>query len=293
MTVENLTVSGDPAFGPAAPIATPIQLPPGQTASFQIAFTPQTGQSAQGTLTLGQGAIHRSFTLKGGGLDPALPSASIVLASSLGASAQQNSVSITLASASQVVGNGTLHMDFHSSVSGVTDDPAIRFLSGPKRDATVTIAAGDSTAKFGGQPNIAFQTGTTAGTIVVTLTLPSGTQQTSLTVAPSPISFDLNTAIRKVGELDVSLAGFDNTYSASQLAFTFYDAKGGTLQPGVIRVDATDDFRQYFASPPAGGTFALLAKFLVTGDTSQIASVDVQIFNSAGNTTVQKTAIGN
>ncbi|HYL34829.1 MAG TPA: hypothetical protein VEV17_02825, partial [Bryobacteraceae bacterium] len=257
--------------------------------SFQVAFSPQSGQPAQGILTVDK----RSFILTGNGLNPSLPSAAIVLASTLGASVQQNSVSVTLASASQLSGTGTLVMHFQSSVPGVTDDPAIRFLSGPKRAATLTISTGDSAAKFGGQSSIAFQTGSTSGTIVFTLTLGNATQQSNLVISPAPVSFDMSTSIRKVGELDVSLTGFDNTYSASQLAFTFYDPKGGIVQPGVIHVDAAADFRQYFAAASTGGMFGLLARFPVTGDTSQIASVDVQITNSAGATTAQKIPIGN
>ena len=68
-------------------------------------------------------------------------------------------------------------MEFHPSITGVTDDPAIQFLSGPKRAATVTINSGESIARFGTQTDYAFQTGTTAGTILFTLKLPNDTEQ--------------------------------------------------------------------------------------------------------------------
>ncbi len=197
----------------------------------------------------------RSFNLKGLGLDPPLPGASITLASTIGASAQQNSVSIALATASQVGGTGTLTMEFQSAVAGVTDDPAIQFLSGPKRTATVTISAGDSAAKFGSQSSIAFQTGTTAGTILFTLKLPNSTQQATLNITPAPVKIDRATGVRRIDALDVSLIGFDNTYSASQLAFTFYNTAGQALQPGAMRVDATSSFRNYFSSTSTGGAF--------------------------------------
>jgi hypothetical protein len=288
LNIATLSVSGTGFRGPIG-LTQPVSLAPGQTVSFQVAFEPQTGPPAQGRLNVDR----RSFNLTGLGLDPPLPGASITLASTLGASGQQNSLSIPLASVSQVNGNGTLTMAFKSSVTGVADDAAIQFLSGPKRAATVTISAGDSAAKFGTQSSIAFQTGATAGTITFTLTLPGGTQQSSLTIAPSPISVDTATSIRKLGELDVSLTGMDNTYTASQLSFTFYDSKGAAVQPGAIRVDATSSFQQYFAASPVGGLFALLAKFPVTGDTSQVAAVDVQVTSSAGVTTAQKIPIGN
>ncbi len=282
LTVATLSVSGTAFRGPIN-LAAPVQLSPGQTATFQVAFEPQNGQAAQGTLSVDK----RVFNLTGQGLDPPLPGASILLASTLGASAQQNSVSIPLASASQVSGTGTLTMEFQSAVAGVTDDPAIQFLSGPKRIASVTIAPGDSTAKFGGQSSIAFQTGTTAGVIVFTLKLSNATQQASLHVAPAPPSVQTATGVRRIDAMDVSLSGFDNTYSASQLSFTFYNQSGQVMQPGAIHVDAGASFRNYFSATTAGGAFALLATFPVFGDTMQIAAVDVQITNSAGVTTAQ------
>lgn len=285
ITVGALAVSGPGFRGPTGASA-PIQLAPGQSASFQVAFEPQSGQPAQGTLTVDQ----RSFKLTGLGLDPPLPGASIVFGSSTGVSAQQNSVSIPLASASPVSGTGTLTMEFHSSVTGVTDDAAIHFLPEPKRVATVTISVGDTAAKFGTQSSILFQTGTTAGTIVFKLTLPNGAQQASLTIAPASINFDLAHGVRRVNDLDVSITGFDNTYSASQLAFTFYDKSGATMQPGVIRVDATSDFRLYFNSSQTGGAFGLLATFPVSGDATQVAGVDVQITNSVGVAKTQRIA---
>lgn len=283
ITVPVVTVTGTGFRGPIGATA-PITLAAGQSLSFQIAFEPQSSQPLKGTLIVDQ----RSFVLTGLGLDPPLPGASIVLGSQTPASSQQISVSIPLTSTSAVSGSGTLTMDFHPSVPGVADDPTIRFLTGAKRNATVNISTGDTIAKFGTQSSIAFQTGTTAGTIVFTLTLPSSTQQLSLLITPQAINFDSATGVRRVNDLDVSLTGFDNTYSASQLAFTFYDKKGATMQPGVIRVDASSDFRLYFASSQVGGAFALLASFPVSGDATQVGSVDVQLANSVGMTKTQR-----
>ena len=283
ITVGALAVSGTGFRGPIGATA-PLQIASGQSISFQVAFEPQVGQPAQGTLAVDQ----RSFVLTGQGLDPPLPTASIQLGSAAGVSAQQNNISIPLASPSKVSGTGTLTMVFNSSVPSVGDDAAIQFLSGPKRAATVTIAAGDTVAKFGTQSSIAFQTGSTAGTIVFTLNLPNATQQISLPIAPAAIILDTAHAVRRVGNLDVSMTGLDNTYSASQLAFTFYDKNGSTMQPGVIRVDVTSDFRLYFAASQVGGQFALLATFPVIGDVNVVAGFDVQITNSTGATKTQK-----
>lgn len=286
ISVSILSISGTGFSGPIG-LKAPIQLVPGQSASFQVTFQPQSGQQMQGMLTVDQ----RSFKLTGVGLSQPLPTASIVFASTLGASAQQNSLTISLASASPVGGTGTLTLAFQPA-AGLPDDPAIGFLSGPPRIATVTIAAGDTVGKFDGQSNIQFQTGTTAGTIVFTLNLQGSTQQASLEITPSPVILDVATSVRRFGEVDVSLAGFDNTYSASQLAFTFYNLKGAVMS-SPISVDVTPAFHQYFATTTVGGEFAMLATFPVQGDTTQIGAVDVQITNSAGVTTANHISIGN
>jgi len=159
----------------------------------------------------------------------------------------------------------------------------------------VSIAVGDTTAKFtGNQGDLMFQTGTTAGTISFDLTLngsPAG--HATLTISRAAVDIRSATSVRRLGELDVSVTAFDNTYSASGLAFTFFDKSGATMQPGVIRVDASSDFRLYFGSTKAGGMFGMLATFPVTGDTSKIASVTVAITNSIGITTKDHIAIGN
>jgi hypothetical protein len=307
VNVNALSVTGAGFKGPIG-AAAPIPIAPGQTISFQVEFLPTSGQASQGTLVIDQ----RSFVLTGQGLSPPLPAASIVFGSSVGQSLQQNNVSIPLAAAAQVSGTGTLTMTFQSTVQGHSDDPAIQFLSGPLRQATVSISPGDTTAMFdGNQSNSVFQTGATAGTITFTLTLngnPTPAAQATLTIGPAPVSFASATSIRLLGstinngepagvpvggEVDISISASDNTYSASELAFTFFDRKGATMQPGVIRVDATSNFQSYFNSTTTGGAFGLLAKFAVTGDVTQIISTDIAITNSAGVTTTQHILIGN
>ena len=289
VTVGSVAVSGS-GFT-LSPLTLPAQIASGQSLPFQVTFTPLSGALVEGTLTVDA----RTFSLKGQGLAPPLPAASIVLASTLGASAQQNSVSIQLAPASAVSGTGTLALAFQSSVAGVSDDPAIQFLSGPQRIATVTISPGDTTAKIGGQSSIAFQTGTTAGTITFTLTLNNTTQHATLTIPHAPINLDEDTfsAVRLYGSLNVSFGGFDNTYSASQLAFTFYDLNGKVLPQGAIDVDAAGAFKQYFNTTQAGGTFQVLAEFPVTGSTALIGYVTAQITNSEGASTAQQIPFGN
>ena len=155
---------------------------------------------------------------------------------------------------------------------------------------------GSSTLQIAGQNSAAFQTGTTAGTITFTLTLTNeATQQATLTIPPSPVNLDEDTftAVRLYGSLNVSFGGFDNTYSASQLAFTFYDTAGLPLPQGAMGVNAASAFHTYFSTSTAGGTFQVLAVFPVTGSTTLIGFVTAQITNSQGTSTALKIPFGN
>src|SRR5262249_27510642 len=73
ITFAALPVPGAAFRGPIGATA-PIQLAAGQAASFQVAFSPQSGQATQGSLAVDK----RTFVLKGQGLNPPLPKASIV-----------------------------------------------------------------------------------------------------------------------------------------------------------------------------------------------------------------------
>jgi hypothetical protein len=276
VSIGAIVIAGE-AFHGSSGISFPLTLAAGGSYSLPITFAPQVGGPANGTLTVDQ----RTFNLTGLGLLPALPKGTIMLSSATAASAQQMKVSIALASAAKVAGTGILTMQF-LPIAGLSDDAAIQFLSGAKRAATVTIAAGDSIAKFGGQPDFAFQTGTTAGSIVFTLTLSNSSDQYTLPVVPAVAGIDTATGERRVNDLDVNIAGFDNTHSISQLGFTFYDTKGNVVQPGLIRVVSPPEFKQYFAANLAGGMFTMRASFPVTGEASQISGVDVKVTNSAG-----------
>jgi hypothetical protein len=281
VTVAQISVAGGGFKGPLG-ITTPLTLSPGQAASFQIVFAPTAGATYTGTLTIDQ----RTFNLKGLGLDPPLPAALMVFPATSVSSGTQTSVSIQLASAAQIAGSGTLSMVFEPSVAGVKDDPAIQFLTGPPRAATVTVAAGSTVGMFGSESSLSFQTGSTAGTIVFTLQWGNRTQTASLTIAPAQVYLDTTTGELEAGSVIVGLVGYDNTYSASQLQFTFFDTTGKALPPGLISVDVTQDFKSYFATTVAGGSFQLRAQFLVSGDSVVLGSVNVYITNSVGVTSV-------
>jgi hypothetical protein len=97
-------------------------------------------------------------------------------------------------------------------------------------------------------------------------------------------------AVRQPPNLVLTLTGFDNTYSAGQLSFTFYDTSGKILTPTALAVNATSAFHQYFfGTTQVGGAFSLQATFPVTGDATQVGSVAVTLANSAGPTSTTQT----
>lgn len=292
VTVNSVSVSGA-GFSLVPGLTLPIQIAPGQTNSFQVSFAPEAGTPYQGTLSVD----GRTFSLIGQGLAPTLPSASLVFGPGTVASGQTNNISIPLGAASQTAGTGTLKMSFQPSVAGASqaNDPAIQFFPVPAYVETVTIAQGATTALIDGQSSMQFQTGTTAGTITFTLTLDNNApQQTTLTIPPAVVTLDQITAVRLPAEIDVSVQGFDNTYSASQMTFTFFDLNSNALPGGAINVDASSEFQPYFSTTQYGGMFQLLLQFPVSGNINEIGYVSVGITNSVGTTTTaQPVAITN
>jgi hypothetical protein len=267
------------------PSSAPASVSAGTSTSFKISFLPPTGQAFRGALAVGT----RSFTLTGQGITPPAVSASIAVNGGAAVtSAQQVEITIPLGSAAQAIDTGTLTVQFRPNAIGATDDPAISFTTLPARSATVSITPGDTTARIRGNPSIFLQTGTTAGSIVLTLQLSASGSQITIPIAPLAISIDTVAGLASTSELTISITGFDNTHSAAQLAFTFYDVNNNKVSPGTINVDAGTMFQTYFASGVDGGAFALNASFPVTGNVTLISTAQVGLTNSAGTTQTER-----
>ena len=112
--------------------------------------------------------------------------------------------------------------------------------------------------------------------------------QQSVTILPAVVGVTAVQGVRSPGTVEVDLTGFDNTRTAGQLQFTFYDAAGNPVAPPV-QANGSSVFAAYFQSS-AGGTFALKAVFPVLGDTGQIAAFQTVVTNSAGASTTPLTS---
>ncbi|HEX7362190.1 MAG TPA: choice-of-anchor D domain-containing protein [Bryobacteraceae bacterium] len=297
VSISKLDVSGSGFTATGMP-SLPVTIPPAadpndcQTGAgpvdFDLEFTAAGVGNSSGTLTIGT----RTIPLTAQTVAPPLSGVSFQLSEEPLTSDQQPNLTLQLASPSQGTHDGTLTMTFQPSVQSVGDDPAVRFLATNGRQLNVEFATGSQTGTYNNQSAIAFQTGTTAGTLTFTLSVAGiqvGTK--SFDISPEKVHIASATATLSSPNIVVTINGYDNTYSVGQLSFTFYDTKGNVIAPGAIAVDASSDFHQYFfTNNKAGGAFALQASFpVLNGDASGVGSVSVTLNNSEGSVTTKLT----
>ncbi len=286
VSVPTITAIGN-GFSISGAPALPVSIAPGNSITFQLVFTPTQTGTFIGTLAIGT----RTFAITAQGINSQVPATSFTLDVSPLVSSKQVHLSIQLAAASPVDAIGTLTMTFTPLVGGIADDPAIHFVATSGRQLQVTIARGSQTATYNGDSALTFQSGTTAGTLSFTLSLPNTADYTqSFTIAPTAVQIISSTAVRQAPNLVVTVTGFDNTYSAGQMTFNFLDSNGKTLTPNAVTIDASAKFHSYFfPSSSVGGAFSVQASFPVVGDVTTVASVAMSIANTAGPTTLTST----
>ena len=286
VTVPTLAVTGT-GFSLSGAPNLPATIQPGSSITFQVTFSASGSGKYTGTLAIGS----RSFLLAGLSVASPLPGFSFQLSQQPLTSQQQVNLTIQFSAPSAVSAVGELSMSFAPSIADVTDDPAVVFPITNGRQLQVNVAAGSQTATYNGQPAITFQTGTTAGTITFTVTFPNTAPfSQSYTISPAQVQIVSAKAVRQAPNLVVTVDGFDNTYSTGQMSFLFYDTSGNLLTPSGVPVDARSSFHQYFFTKnQAGGAFAMQASFPVTGDVTQVGSVEVKMTNSAGDASTTQT----
>jgi hypothetical protein len=276
VAIRTTRVSGTGFSSSALPPS--AELAPGAAISFSVRFEPGNAGVFTGSLMID----GREVRLTGAASEPPFTRPAVVLESFAAESAKQGRVAVRFASPSRASGTGRLLITFQPA-STVDNDTGILFPATGGRSIPLTVAAGDSEAKFGEAALAVFQTGTTAGTIILTAEIGGFTEQTSIVIPPSPVKFDQSVAARSGNSLEVKLIGFDNTQTSGEVVFTFYDRGGKPVQPGAIRANVREDFKRYFDAAKLGGTFSLRATFPVAGNVADIDSVEVEFANSAGS----------
>jgi hypothetical protein len=176
----------------------------------------------------------------------------------------------------RAAGVAAISIEFTPLVAGA-EDPAVFFLAGSSRAIQVPVKIGERSV-----PDTIFQSGTTAGRLTLRVQVGGQVLERQVEVAPAPVSIDRVTASRTGIGVQVDIAGFDNTRTASTVAFRFYDAAGKLLGEGPVTANVSGAFAQYFQESTVGGMFLLRASFPVAGDSSQVRAVEVEATNSAG-----------
>jgi hypothetical protein len=279
--VSRATVTG-PAF--TFPNGTPTPyLQPGQSVHFTVSFHPGSSGIFQERLVIDS----RTFQLTGSAYDPPLPRPTLVVETPALRSGDQGSISIRLAEKAAIRASGKVRLELRPDGKVQDNDSAARFLTG-SREVAFQIAPEDTVVSFAGQTTLGFQAGTTAGTLVFTLEAGGFTDQVVVGIGAEGARIDKASAVRRTGNLDVQISAFDNTRTVSDMNFTFYTTAGQPLAGMPIRVPVSRDFERWWQESKLGGIFGFRASFPVTGDATQIGSVEVEIINSVGASRTQR-----
>ena len=276
--------------------ALPTNLNAGGSLTFSVSFVPNTTGNLTATLLVNS----IGFTLSGTGTQPAaLPAYQFQGPSGTQPAAQQPSIGLTLSTGYPLALQGALTLTFTSAV--FTDDPAIQFAAGG-RTVKFSIPANSTQAVFtGGSTTMPIQTGTTAGTIVIT---PSFATQSGFALTPdSPPALTLNIA-RSIAQLTnqsvtaetttsftVLLSGYSTTRALTQLTVQINPKAGATFSTTSLTINVASTASSWFQSLTSqayGGGFSVAIPFtLSNGATTsdlvhQLQSLTITATNDVG-----------
>ena len=207
---------------------------------------------------------------------------------------QQPRLEIALSSAHPIPIAGQSTLKFTPDADVASDDSSIQFSTGG-RVVSFSIPANSTRAVFSnGSPSMAFQTGTVAGTIEITVSVLSGGSSGTpvppasriLTVSRrAPSITRMNIASRSASGFDLAITGFSTPRSLTQVTFRFTAAQGANLETSTVTLNLATPATSWFQSPTAkslGGQFRLLMPFAVQGEVTAIQSVSVTLTNGVG-----------
>jgi hypothetical protein len=233
-------------------------------------------------------------------LEPPLPTVTITITQAPVATQPLNA-GLQLSAAIQSQITGTLSLGFQPDAAGVNpgyQDPALQFAAGGTT-VDFTIDAGATTATFlPNAQNGAFNQGTVAGTVMVTLTrltaggvsiLPLPAPSSTVPVKRSaPVITANSVQIVSVSatEFQVNLTAYSTPRDLSSATFTFSPASGATLSgTTTYTLDLSSVSTQWYASSAglnSGSTFTMQIPFPVNGNFSAIGSCSATLTNSIG-----------
>ena len=177
----------------------------------------------------------------------------------------------------------TATLSISPDLNGATD---LGFANG-SRTIQFTIPA--NTPQF----QLPFSTGTSAGTITVTLAVDttgqaivvSGSLVLTGQISPQAPSIGNVTATASSSTITVVVTGFSTTRDMKTAAFHFTPAAGASLTASDFTVDVSSVFTTWYSNPSSfitGSQFKLTVPFTIGGNPATIASVAVTLTNSTG-----------
>jgi hypothetical protein len=208
------------------------------------------------------------------------PPVTIVVPTTGTGSGQQPGIGVSISAPATGDINGTLTLAFVSSVGG--DDQTVRFAPSGSRSVTFRIPQGSTTA-----PNATVITGTVAGTITLTASVPGNPDVVNTIVIAPAVPVISSVALQQVtGGLNVVVTGYSNTREVSTGSFTFTVSSGNKLSQATITVPLTSAYATWFgntSSNATGGQFTLTVPFSVTqGSAMAVTEVSVTLTNVQG-----------
>jgi len=263
--------------------ALPYEIPASGELRFSVEYTPIRGGVFSSNLLLDQ----RTFVLAGNAYEPPLPEFTLAFPSAEYASARQQALQVRFATPLRGSAVIRLALTFEP-LNGMPDDPAVQFLANGARSLTLQAKAGDETLTWNGDPNLLFQTGTTAGRLRFTLTHETTTRTADFVIPPAPPALEKVAITRTLTTLTVYLQGFDNTRTMNAVAFTWFHKDGSLIGGGpivsVVEGLVANYFRNYFN----GGGWVAQFSFPVAGSPENVTALEIEAFNSAGSTKAQR-----
>jgi len=253
------------------------------TAAGQFGLTAAVTDSA-GTV------VRREFTLIVN--PPATPAVSITGLGDQAPPAQQQSFGVSLESDYPFPLAGLVTLTFTPEPGVDIDDPAIQFSSGG-REVEFTIPEGETDAVFPVE-GIALQTGTVAGTIVMTVQLWNGDQDVTPSPQPTqeiriersaPVITSVQT-VRTGSGFEVRVAGYSTPREMTQAIFRFTPSAQANLGTTSAEISVSEAFATWYQredSGQYGSAFLYTQPFSIQGDASAVSALSVTLRNAQGD----------
>jgi hypothetical protein len=206
--------------------------------------------------------------------------------------AEQHPIRVQLESPYSLPLSGQLLLSF--SPDAGPGDHTIQFSTGG-RMAEFTIPQGSTLAEFQAG-ELALQTGTVAGTLLLSARFTSsGAEITPTPVPVHSIRIDraapviTNARFSRTGNsVQIQVTGYCTSREVTQAVVRFSSSTGNSIANPEVTISVEEMFSNRFADPAAsefGSQFTWMQEFTVQGDVSAVTPVSVTLSNRAGSGT--------